>query len=465
MSIYTEGMTFGSIDLGIENLGVWAGRARVRMADPEVKVPVTKGRWSSNDKSNDESKEDEELHDALSIHTRDRSYTFETLYWERINLVEGVPTTVKMIKKKMSSALHRKIIKAPIDVQVDYATRKDRIPAIIERFKELGVTHVLIESQLTNLGQKGGPHSMSGNILMKVLSHVIQVLVRIFLPDATITFVSGHSTIPLCEDVMWAPTSKWTQVLGKERVPRGTPRTKPQKKQLAKYTVRYALEEIYGPMAASRKPGVDRSVQRKGYPPVFTPYLTSKKKDDLADSLLQVLGFLKRQRLTTPREKKSGKPKKRKRGEIPEPEIDDPSRMDQGMYKMMMKRKLPKEEPVTMYVMRATLKAWKCKGYSSLKRPQLLEFFDLAKAAREKKGLSTALVTKAASEIKVETKLAGKKRKTTSKTKTTTTSKSKTTTKKTTPKVQEPVLLDSPESEDEEEEEVIDENDVEEDSS
>jgi hypothetical protein len=403
-------MVFGSVDLGVENLGVWAGRAKVNLADADNTHPVTVGRWDEAAKGDPSTthgpsttRDPSTTHDSLTIHTRDRAYTFETLYWERLNLVEGVPSTVKMVTKKTTSALHRKVIKAPIDVQVDFATRPDRIPAVIERFKELGVTHVLIESQLTNLGTRGGPSAMSGNILMKVLSHIIQVLVKLNLPDATITFVSGHSTIPLCEDIMWAPTSKWTQTLGLERVPRGTPRTKPRKKSLAKNVVKYALELIYGSAKASRKPGVDRSVQRKNYPSVFSSYLTSKKKDDLADSLLQVLGFLRRAKLTVSRKRKSGKPVKRKRGEIPEPSVPD-TQLDRGMYNSMMRKrlKIEKEKPLTKAQMKATLQAWKCKGFASLKKAPMTEFYEAARAVREKAGLPTDPL-KASTYIPVDT--------------------------------------------------------------
>ena len=409
MSIYTQGVTFGSIDLGVENLGVWAGRAKVTLADPDVKVPVTKGYWSSTGDDDGhnfleenstkfyetESKNDDR-YDALTIHTRDRAFTFETLYWDRINLAEGLPTTVKTVKKKDSS-LHRQVIKPSLDVQVDYAIREEKIPAIIQRFRELGVTDVLIESQLTNMGKGGGgpmatrQAAVAGNITMKVMSHVIQALLRKALPDASITFVSGHSTLPLCEDIMWAPTSKWTQILGLEREPRGTPRTKTQKKAFAKNAVKYVLELVYGSAASSRQKGTNRKEIRKHYPEVLNNYLTSKKKDDLADSMLQVLGFLRKCPLTTPRKKKSGKPVKRKRGELPAPEVDDTSRLDMKMYNFMMRKKMKQEKPPTIAAMKATLQAWKCKGFASLKKPQMLEFFEAAKAVREKAGKSTSL--------------------------------------------------------------------------
>lgn len=450
MSIYTEGITFGSIDLGVENLGVWAGRARVNLADTDINVPVTKGYWSSdgdgkhdnrtNDNDGDtDANENANAYDALTVHTRDRAFTFETLYWDRVNLGEGLPTKVKIVKKKDSS-IHRQVIKPSLDVQVDYAIRKEKIPAILQRFKDAGVTHVLIESQLTNMNRGGGgpmaarQAAMAGNITMKVLSHVIQALIRQTLPDATITFVSGHSTLPLCEDVVWAPASRWTQVLGLEREPRGVPRTKQQKKAFAKNTVKYVLELIYGSAACPHHKGVDRTQLRKGYPDVFSNYLTSKKKDDLADSLLQVLGFLRKCPLTTPRKKKSGKPVKRKRGEIPEPDIELRGKIDMGMYKELMKKKLKIEKPPSVRVLKATLQAWGCKGFASLRKEAMLDFFDAAKSARERAGKSTEL--KSVTDYKPEDRGVFRKRK---------------------PAVQEPAVVDEVDAQD------VDDNDVDDD--
>ena len=376
-----ETVTFGSIDLGVENLGVWVGKASVSMVSKAAKAPV------------------ECVDSALKIHTRDRTYSMETLYWDRINLTEDLPSQIKIVKKKGSAALHRQVIKPSIEVQVAYAVRDTKIPRVIERMKELGVTHVLIESQLTNLmsSHPSNQSSSSGNILMKVLSHIIQAFLIRSIPDVEISFVSGHSTIPFCEDIIWAPLSQWTQTLGEQREPRGTPRTKPQKKSLAKMTTKYILQLIYGSAATSHAKGVPkeaRKAERAGYPPVFKSYLVSKKKDDLADSFLQVMGFLRRSRLTpaSASKSRSAKPQKKKRGsddEIHEPLEITTSRMDKGMFNQLTKKMKPPK--LTMAMMRGALDAWHCKGFKMLKKAELTQFFDKAKEARAKAGKSTDL--------------------------------------------------------------------------
>lgn len=337
-----------------------------------------------------------------------KTFAAQTLWWSRVDLLEDMPVVMRTTQKKDGSIVRKKV-KPPMNEQIEFAIRPHRIPRVVEEFKKRGVQEVLIETQLTNLQSMGGPFggrgagggggNMAGNLLMKVLSHILQVLLRLAIPDVTITFVSGAGTIPLCDDIAWADGSTWESSAGKPRTPKGAPRKKPQKKRLAIDTMSYILGCV--------DPG--------GECPHHAAFRAQKKKDDMADAMLQVWGYLRHAKPETKSDVKNDvknektydvkndakndvkKGSSRKRKE-PLLEENDPSRREaqQPSAKRAKRANLKETSEVnpegmsemkgkTMADLRGELKAWKCSGYSGMKRAELEEFYLKAKAHVEKR--------------------------------------------------------------------------------
>lgn len=317
--------TYGSIDLGTENLGVWVGQASVGPQESVTSHPVR-------------------LEDgAWAVDAGGKTYKAKTLWWNRVGLLDDMPIVVRTVKKK-TGAIERKKVKPPMQEQIEYAIKPQRIPAVVETFKRLGVEEIFIETQLANL-QSMTKGNTAGNLLMKVLSHAIQILMRLSIPDVGITFVSGSGTIPLCEDISWEKGSTWERVVGKERRQRGTPLTKPQKKRLAIDTMSYILQVV----------------DSDGKCPHHVTYKDQKKRDDMADAMLQVWGYMRHQ------DKRPKNAKKRK-----EPEVEnEKEKNERGILKVLKRKHVSK----SMAAMKAELKEWKCVGYSSLKRAELEDFY------------------------------------------------------------------------------------------
>lgn len=400
-------VVYGSIDLGTENLGVWVGRARVELGVRQAIHKTPKPSGDTAESTRVDVVRDREAHQPVSlngseihIHTRDRIYVMDTLYWKTINIMDGIERKVRIMVKKGTGQVERKVENVSIEKKVEHAMRDDMIPAVIEEFKKHGVTHVIIETQLTNMtpfqrnqGIKNG--GTTGNITMKVFSHIIQSLIIRSMENVKISFVSGHSTIPLCEDVAWSPGSRWACVFGEDPDPRLTPRTKPQKKSFAKKTVRYILQLLYGsPLSKSRDGG-----DRKNYPDVYRHYIDTSKKDDLADAFLQVMGFMRMAKISTGDAPIRVDNRKRVMCET-KVEIDDSNkdRIDVPMAMTLMeklKRKQvgPKNLDPTVMQMKHALTQWGCKGFTKLGKTELIQVFDVAKNARIKRNLDVSLST------------------------------------------------------------------------
>ena len=163
------------------------------------------------------------------------------------------------------------------------------LPSLIDTLIELKPELVVIESQLTN-GFFGSPQQQqfqmqhafsSGNITMKVFSHVIQALLCLKMSSTKIHFVNGAATIPLCERI--SATPEYLEMWEPEMC--GLKRTKAEKK---KFAVRSVLSIVTDD---------ERGILMK-----------HKKKDDLSDAFLQALAFvfrtgqIKRKRLNNEKE-------------------------------------------------------------------------------------------------------------------------------------------------------------------
>lgn len=404
-------VVYGSIDLGTENLGVWVGRARVELG---VRRSFSKKQQSGDMDTGPvrvDVVRDKEAYQPvvlvgseIHVSTRDRTYVMDTLFWKTINIMEGLERNVHMKVKRGTAQVEREVEHITIEKKVEHAMHDDMIPAVIEEFKKHGVTHVIIETQLTNMtpfqknqGIKNG--GTSGNITMKVFSHIIQSLIIRSMKNVKISFVSGHSTTPLCEDIAWSPGSRWASVFGKDPEPRLTPRTKPQKKSFAKKTVRYILQLLYGPPCSKNS---ENKKDLLKYPEVYHHYFNTVKKDDLADAFLQVMGFLRMAKISTGNAPIRVDNRKRVMCET-KVEIDDTNkdRIDVPlamtlMAKLNMKHKGIQDLEPTVSQMKDALTRWKCKGFSKLGKSELIQIFEFSKKARMKLNLDVSLSDKLA---------------------------------------------------------------------
>lgn len=324
-----------SIDLGTENLGLWVGRAWFEDGGGhESKHPVGL---------------DPRDNRTLTCRVGRRTFFADTVLWAKVSLLEDFPVTFRTVKKK-TGVLERYKVKPPMQEHVAHAMAPKAdgtpgpIPWVIAAIRAAGAEEVLIETQLTNMSNHAANRGQdtAGNLTMKVMSHVLQALLHQALPRATVAFVSGAATIPLCDAVVWEPGSTWAAVLGVTPEPKGSSRNKHYKKMLAVRTAKY-LWAVVDPGKAS---------------PHHAAFLAARtttgklKQDDMADALLQVWAHMRTAKPTNP--KPAPKPPQKRT----KPRIDTAP-----------------AEGMSMAAMKKHLSAWKCRGYSSLKRDALEEFY------------------------------------------------------------------------------------------
>jgi len=307
-------VVLGSIDLGTRNLGVGVFRFDMERLDGYDGPSFIKASESE-----------------FQLFVDYVRYTIQILFWDRIDIFEGLG----MSRPKKGE---KKKPQPKIETKVEYAMKK--LPTLLDTMEKHKATHVVIETQLTN-GAFGNKQMSSGNITMKVLSHVIQSLiiqrqVRDDDPWQTkIAFVGGASTIPLCEDIQHQESTLWPH----EVEMRGIPRTKPEKKKLAIKTMQAILDAC--------------EPEEKIW---FTKH---KKKDDLSDSFLQAMAYARKNLLP----KKS---RKRKRKEVKNTRTGN---------------------TLTVAQLKAQLKEWGIKGYSTFKKAELMELYLNSKVKEEKPDL------------------------------------------------------------------------------
>ncbi|MEC7693965.1 MAG: hypothetical protein VX446_06220, partial [Bacteroidota bacterium] len=220
------------------------------------------------------------------------------MMWDKVSLMEDFPVTFRTVKKK-TGVLERFKVKPPMQDQVAHAmsTKADGspgpIPWVISAIQSAGAEEVLVETQLTNMTGHAANRGQdtAGNLTMKVMSHILQALIHQALPRATITFVSGAATIPMCDAVVWEPGSTWASVTGVTPEPKGSSRNKHYKKTLAVRTTKY-LWAVVDPDKTS---------------PHHAAFLAARttagklKQDDMADAMLQVWGHMRTARATPKR--------------------------------------------------------------------------------------------------------------------------------------------------------------------
>ena len=305
----------GSIDLGTRNLGVGVFQFDMERIEDYCGPSFEK---ASNS--------------IFKLFVDDIKFTIQILFWDRIDIFEGLD----MSRPKKGE---KKKPQPKIETKVEYAMKQ--LPSLLDTMETHGASYVVIETQLTN-GAFGNKQMSSGNITMKVLSHVIQSLiierqVRKNSPWQTNTvFVSGASTIPLCEDIQHQTSTLWPH----EVEMKGIPRTKPEKKKLAIKTMHAILDACE--------------------PAEKVWFTQHKKKDDLSDSFLQAMAYARKNLIPK-------KTKKRKRKVTEQPK--------------------KKQKSLTVAQLKAQLKEWGVKGYSTLKKDKLMEMYLNSKVKEEKPSL------------------------------------------------------------------------------
>ena len=168
------------------------------------------------------------------------------------------------------------------EADADAETIKSLVPQLVDRashwldvWEEIGVTDVCIEEQVGMGGNASAAHvatpgaaaSMAGNLTAKVLSHVLQALIvtrcrsgAAAWRDVAVHFVSPRKTNILADHLR-----------GDKRAAKGV-KTSQKKK--------YAVDAVRALMSAHE-------------PPLAGVFARAKKKDDLADSLLQLIRFVR----------------------------------------------------------------------------------------------------------------------------------------------------------------------------